>query len=602
MSDRQPMSLEEATALLTAPGGLFEIESREIRGVTVRTWKSAPRSLRDVFAMSRAHGDAGFLVYEDETISFAEHYRAAATLAHRLIETFGIEKGDRVAIAMRNLPEWVIAFWAATISGAVVVPVNAWWTAEELVYGLSDSGTKVAFCDTERATRIARAPNGLSQLRGMVLVDEARSGQGPDLGSVTLGGHVELVAFDRLLGQVEDTVEPPEVDIDPEDDATIFYTSGTTGRPKGAVGTQRNCCTNLMNIFFVGARAMTRAAATQAGAAGDPGGGAPRTQRSGLLSIPLFHATGCLAAMIPTTATGGKLVMMHHFDPERALQLIERERLTSFGGVPTVVMQVLDHPDFAKYDTSSIESVSYGGAPAPPDLVRRIKDHFPLGEPGNGYGLTETSAMVTINGGADYVRKPDSVGPPVPVDELAIIPEEYSGLEPGPELPTGPDVVGELWVRGPNVVRGYWNRPEETALVITRGWLHTGDVARIDEEGFVHIVDRAKDVVIRGGENVYSVEVEYALHEHPAVAECAVFGVPHPTLGEEVGAAVVLRPGTRVTADELATHLRQHVAGFMVPNHFWFRDVPLPRNPAGKALKRELRAQLLAETPASPSS
>jgi long-chain acyl-CoA synthetase len=511
------------------------------------------------------------------------------------MDTFGVEKGDRVAIAMRNLPEWVVAFWAVAISGAIVVPLNAWWTAEELDYGLSDSGAKVVFCDTERATRIARSADGLTQLGAMVLVDEARSATGPDLDALTLPGHVELVGFDALLGEVDPDAEPPDVDIDPEDDATIFYTSGTTGRPKGAVGTQRNCCTNLVNIFFVGARAMTRAVPSPGDGTPTPGAATPRTQRSGLLSVPLFHATGCLATMIPSAATGGKLVMMHHFDPERALQLIERERLTGFGGVPTVVMQVIDHPDFAKYDTSSIEAVSYGGAPAPPDLVRRIKEHFPVGQPGNGYGLTETSSMVTINGGADYVRKPTSVGPPVPVDELAVVPEEYPGSEPGPELASGPQVVGELWVRGPNVVRGYWNRPEETAMVITGGWLHTGDVARIDEEGFVHIVDRAKDVIIRGGENVYGVEVENALHEHPAVAECAVFGVPHPTLGEEVGAAVVLRPGTRVTADELSTHLRQHIAGFMVPNHFWFLEHPLPRNPAGKALKRELRAQLLAE-------
>jgi long-chain acyl-CoA synthetase len=595
------MSLDGATAVLTAPGGFFEIEPKEIRGVTVRTWKSAPRSLRDVFAMSRAHGDAGFLVYEDERISFAEHYRSAATLAHRLVETLGVEKGDRVAIAMRNLPEWVVAFWAAAISGAIVVPLNAWWTAEELGYGLSDSGTKVVFCDTERATRIAKSADGLTQLRAMVLVDEARSATGPDLDALTLPDHVELVGFDALLGEVDPDAEPPEADIDPEDDATIFYTSGTTGRPKGAVGTQRNCCTNLMNIFFVGARAMTRAAPSPGDRTPAPGAATSRTQRSGLLSVPLFHATGCLAIMIPSTASGGKLVMMHHFDPERALQLIERERLTSFGGVPTVVMQVIDHPDFAKYDTSSIEAVSYGGAPAPPDLVRRIKEHFPVGQPGNGYGLTETSAMVTSNGGADYVRKPTSVGPPVPVDELAVVPEEYPGSEPGPELASGPEVVGELWVRGPNVVRGYWNRPEETAMVITGGWLHTGDVARIDEEGFVHIVDRAKDVIIRGGENVYGVEVENAFHEHPAVAECAVFGVPHPTLGEEVGAAVVLRPGTRVTADELTTHLRQHIAGFMVPNHLWFLEHPLPRNPAGKALKRELREQLLTDSAGSSS-
>jgi long-chain acyl-CoA synthetase len=588
----QPMSIAEADAVLTALGGFFEIEQKEIRGVTIRTWKSAPRSLREVFEMSRAHGDAGFLVYEDETMTFAQHYRTASTLAHRLVERFGIEKGDRVAIAMRNLPEWVTAFWAAVTVGAVAVPINAWWTGEELRYALSDSGAKVAFCDIERVSRIAQSSDGLDRLEAVVLVDEDRAGTAAGAGPPGLPEHVEVVAFDALVGEVDRDATPPEVEMDPEDDATIFYTSGTTGRPKGAVGTQRNCCTNLMSIFFAGARGMT----LSVGGSGGGGGPAP-VQRSSLLSVPLFHATGCLSTMIPATATGAKMVMVHHFDPERALQLIERERLTGFGGVPTVVMQVLDHPNFDKYDTSSIQGVTYGGAPAPPDLVRRIKERFPVGQPGNGYGLTETSSMVTINGGADYVRKPTSVGPPVPVCELAVVPEEYPGSSPGAELPSGPDVVGELWIRGPNVVRGYWNRPEDTALAITDGWLHTGDVARIDEEGYVHIVDRAKDVVIRGGENVYSVEVENALHEHPAVAECAVFGVPHPTLVEDVGAVVVLRPGTKVTAEGLTSHLRQHLAGFMVPRHFWFRDEPLPRNPAGKTLKRELRAQLLAETP-----
>jgi long-chain acyl-CoA synthetase len=260
-----------------------------------------------------------------------------------------------------------------------------------------------------------------------------------------------------------------------------------------------------------------------------------------------------------------------------------------------MVMQVLDSPELSKRDTSSVRSVSYGGAPAPPELVRRIKATFPIGQPGNGYGMTETSAATAMNTGPDYVERPDSVGPAVPVSDVAIVPEDFDGGEPDPGRPQGPEVTGELWIKGPQVVRGYWNRPEETAKVFTNGWVHTGDVARIDEEGFIYIVDRAKDMIIRGGENIYSVEVEAALFEHPDVADCAVIGVPHMVLGEEVGAVIVLRPGRRVSADELARHVAERLAAFNVPKHFYFRDEPLPRNPAGKVLKRDLRNEVLSE-------
>ena len=402
------------------------------------------------------------------------------------------------------------------------------------------------------------------------------------------GDPVPVIPFGDLTADRPGTGTLPEVAIDPDDDATIFYTSGTTGRPKGAVGTHRNSVSNLMNLFFVSTVGSLR----RSGPVADVTSGG---QNANLLSVPLFHATGCHAVLVTNTAAGGKLVMMHHFDPERALELIERERITIFGGVPAMVMQVIDSPNFAKRDTSSVKSISYGGAPCPPDLVRRIKEHFPGGAPGNGYGLTETSAMTTMNAGDDYVRKPDSVGPPAPVCDVAVVPEEYGGEEPPTDQPVDPGRTGELWIKGPNVVRGYWNRPEETALSFTRGWLHTGDVARIDEEGFVHIVDRAKDMIIRGGENVYCVEVEAALFEHPAVADCAVIGVPHPVLGEEVGAVVLLRPGENVDADELARFVGERLAAFNVPSRIWFRSEPLPRNPAGKVLKRQLRTELLGD-------
>jgi long-chain acyl-CoA synthetase len=573
-------SIEEAHAQLTAPGQMFEMETVEIDGYPVRTWKNAPPNLRAVLEQSAMRDDLGFLVYapdrtggasEDESMTFGEHFRAAAHLATILRDRYGVVKGDRVAIAMRNFPEWAVAFWATTSAGAIVVPLNAWWTGEELEYGLADSGTTVLFCDQEREERLADHLKNVD-LRAVIV---ARSD------SPVADNHER---FEDLVGAVPDDIDLPAVALDPEDDATIFYTSGTTGKPKGALGTHRNICTNLWSLSFGGARGALRARSAGANSAGGAPA-QPRMQNSYLLSVPFFHATGCHSVLVANTAGGGKIVLMYKWDPERALELIERERVTSFGGVPAMVWQVLDSPDFAKRDTSSVRGVGYGGAPAPPELVKRIKQHFPTGSASNGYGLTETSSVTTMNAGDDYVRKPDSVGPPVPVVDIRVVDED------GTEVPAGE--IGELWIKGPNVVKGYWNKPEETALTFTDGWLHSGDVARVDDEGFVYIVDRAKDMVIRGGENVYCVEVEAALFEHPAVADCAVIGVPHLVLGEEVGAIVQLRPGASVTEDDLAAHVRSHLAGFKVPTHFWFRDEPLPRNPAGKVLKRELRQELV---------
>jgi long-chain acyl-CoA synthetase len=534
----------------------------------MKVWKNCPATLGDILTISRGYGDRLFIVHEDDGMSFEEHFRACAHLAAILRERFHVSTGDRVAIAMRNFPEWSVAFWAAAAAGAVVVPLNAWWTGEELQYGLGDSGTTVLICDEQRAERIADHLTYLPDLRTTIVA--RTSGAELPFG---------MLRYEAVLGEVPPGADLalPDVGLDTDDDATIFYTSGTTGQPKGALGTHRNICTNPISLIYVNARNALRSGTESA--AGGP--------NSHLLSVPLFHATGCHSILVANLLAGGKLVMMQRWDAGRALQLIERERITTFGGVPTMVMEVLDHPDFARRDTSSVRNVGYGGAPAPPELVRRVKADFPGGNASNGYGLTETSSLSTMNTGADYVAKPDSVGPPVPVVSVKVVDLE------GKEVPVGD--IGELWIKGPNVVKGYWEKPEATAQTFSRGWLRTGDVARLDDEGFVYIVDRAKDMLIRGGENVYCVEIEGILHGHEAVADAAVIGIPHPVLGEEVGAVVQVRPGYSPSEAEIQQHVAAHLAAFKVPVRVWFAAEPLPRNPAGKILKRQLRDELVKD-------
>jgi long-chain acyl-CoA synthetase len=322
---------------------------------------------------------------------------------------------------------------------------------------------------------------------------------------------------------------------------------------------------------------------------GDP---APATkpgdpQKIGLLVVPLFHVTGCCASMVPTVCFGNKQVLMHKWDAEKAMQLIERERITAAGGVPTIAWQLIEHPAREKYDLSSLETVSYGGAPSAPELVRRIKEVFPQAKPGNGWGMTETSASFCGNIGEDYENRPDSCGPPPPISDIKIM-----SLDGTQEMPLGE--VGELWARGPQIIKGYWNLPDATVQTFIDGWVKTGDLARVDSEGFCFIVDRAKDILIRGGENIYCIQVENVLYEHPAVMDAALIGIPHRTLGEEPGAVVHLKPGTKVTEDELRAFVAVRLAAYQVPVRVKFWPQPLPRNPAGKILKKDLKVSFAA--------
>ncbi|MEU7836169.1 class I adenylate-forming enzyme family protein [Nonomuraea sp. NPDC049129] len=549
------LSHAQVQAQLTGPGQLFEME--EIGDTGVRTWKHAPAHFRALLEMSRYHGEKEFLVYEDEHITFEEHFRRAATLANRLVTDYGVAKGDRVVVAMRNYPEWAVAFSAALAAGAIAVPLNAWWTESELAYGVRDCDAKVLIVDGERAVRLAGTGVPMIVARGEV-PEGARS-------------------FADVLGEVSGDVTLPDVQLSPEDPATIFYTSGTTGQPKGALGSHRNLGQSPMTLAYGLIRGVALAGKDVAAATG--------TRRVTLLTVPLFHVTGCFSALTTTMFAGGGLVLMYKWDPGQALRLIERERITAMIGVPTNAWQLMSHPDFVKYDLSSLTTLGYGGAPAPPKLLERIGENLPDRAASNGYGMTETTGLAIGNAGPDYLARPDSIGLPTAVVDVRV-----SGPL-GEELPPGQ--VGELCVRGANVIMGYWNKPEATAQTFVDGWLHTGDLAKIDEDGFVYIVDRAKDMVIRAGENVYCAEVEAALFEHPAVDDAAVIGVPHDELGEEVGAVIRLKPGTSTTAEELQSFLAERIAKFKIPAHIWFRDAELPRNPGGKILKTHLRREVL---------
>ncbi len=555
------MSLAECDRRLTAPGAKFEMEQLVVNGLPTRVWKNAPPSLRWLGEAARAHGERVFLIHEDERVTYEAHFRAVAALAAALVE-MGVGKGDRVALATRNLPEWPVVFFAATSIGAILVPLNAWWTGAELAYGLRDSGAKLLVFDGERYERVAPHLADLPALERVLVT----RGSGPI---------DDATALEMLIGAPRDWAALPEAalppaEIAPDDDATIFYTSGTTGNPKGALGTHRNLMTNILSSGFNSARVYLRRGETPP----EP------TPRVLLTVIPLFHVTACSATLMSAIATGSTMILMRRWDPVRAMEIIQRERVTMTGGVPTIAWQLIEHPDRHRYDLSSLESIAYGGAPSAPELVRRIWQEFGA-LPGNGWGMTETMATVTGLAGEDYLHRPTSAGAPVAVADLRIM--DPDGAR---ELPTGE--VGELWARGPMVVRGYWHKPEATAETFVDGWVRTGDLARVDDEGFCYIVDRAKDMVIRGGENIYSSEVENALYAHPAVTDAAVIGLPHRTLGEEPAAVVHLAPGMTTSEAELQAWVRARLAAFKVPVAIRFTRNTLPRNANGKILKREL--------------
>ena len=559
---------------LTGPEGSFAMDEIVVRGIPMRVFKSAPPTMRVLWELSTLHGGKDYIVYEDERYSYDEIAGQVRSLARVLTEDYGVGRGDRVALAMRNYPEWVVGYWATVCIGAAVVGMNAWWTGPEMEYGLTDSGPKVLIADGERLERVI--PHLAAVGDGLGIIAVRTDGPLPD-GAVHWTDVVDSATAPAAL---------PAVEIDPDDDATIFYTSGTTGFPKGAQLTHRGSVHNIMDIVFM--TTVSTLADQLAIAAGDlePSNIAPPEQLTFMAPTPLFHVTACNCILHPATLSGGRVVLTYKWDPARAIELIEREQVTNFAGVPTMNRELLMHPDWERRDVSSLRGMSGGGAPVQPDLVEKIDKSLKQGSPGTGYGLTETHGIVTANSSRYYLAKPSSCGPAVPVLDVKLIGEDGEDLEPGP------DTVGQLCVRGSIVIKGYLNRPEATAEAIRDGWFNTGDIARIDEDGFIYIVDRAKDMVLRGGENVYCSEVENAIYQHEDIAEAAVFGTPDERLGEEVAAAIVLREGAALDADGLRAFLAERIANYKIPSRIWFLDEQLPRNANGKFLKRELRDRL----------
>ena len=560
-----PMTRDEAIAALTAPGEPYELEWVEENGRRVRMFRNGPRTLRELYEQTAS--DAPFLVWGDETLTFAQAWDAAARIAQRLVDDCGVRTGDRVAISMRNYPEWVLAFCAATSIGAIAVAMNAFWQPEEMAYGLADCGAKVLFADGERLARLAQAgvPAGLH-------VVGVRAGATP-AGVIDVA---EWLARPARAGM-------PAASIDPSDPATIFYTSGSTGHPKGVLSSHRNVLAALGSWELD-----ARAAALATGVEPPSPPGQPAT----LLAVPLFHATGSHAVFLMSYRLQRRLVCMYKWDPAQAAEIIERERITSFVAPAAMTGDLVRVAASTRHDLSSLMSVGGGGAPRAPEQVRQIDASFARAQPGTGWGMTETNAIGTGIGGPDYLRRPASSGRCSAVLELKIVDER------GAALPAGER--GELLVRGTAVFRGYWGRPDVDAQMFDAdGWFRTGDVAFLDDEGYLFIVDRIKDLIIRGGENIGCGHVEAALLAHPDVHEAAVYAVPDERLGEEVGATVHGAPGLDPSA--LREYLARHLAHFEVPRYLRLSDGPLPRTPSGKVLKRQLRDEAVAALAAGDS-
>jgi long-chain acyl-CoA synthetase len=561
---------------LTGPGGPFEIVTEAVDGVEMKVYSSRFPSLRTVLQFGAAHGDKEFIVHGDDRISYADFVRRTNSASAHLAADCGVGHGDRVAVLSANNPEWCLAFWATVNLGAILVGLNGWWTTDEIVYGLEDSGAKVLVADGKRLERIV---DHLDELPVEVVY---LVGDDP----ATFGDHPKIRRFEELVADPTDDM--PDIELAEGDAAVIFYTSGTTGRPKGAISTHRNMIANLQNTVFVLTAGQMEMAARAAERGDDPAATSPTPggqQPVSLFTSPLFHVSGCHSTLVVGMMAGMRLVMpVGRFDPIQAFELIEREGVMIWATVPTMIWRACEHPARHDYDTSSVISVSFGGSPSADELQRKIRETFPnVKATTNAYGLTESSSVATCLTGDDSLTRAESVGQPMPTVDLAIAGPDGEHLPPGR--------TGEILIKGPIIMAGYWNKPEATAATVRDGWLHTGDVGHLSDDGYLYVTDRAKDMIIRGGENIYCVEIENRLVEHEAVADAAIIGVPHPSLGEEVKAVVQVEDGHTITEDEVRRWVGDALAAFKVPAYVELRSEKLPRNASGKLLKNALRGE-----------
>ena len=569
--------IAEVAGQLIGEGGQFEVvTTTEIDGRPMKVYKDRLPSLRFVSEVfGAAHGDKEFVVHGEERTTYAEFLGEVNALSAWLAGQ-GVGKGDRVAVLSQNNPQWCASFWATVDMGAILVGLNGWWNADEIVYGLNHSGARVLVADAKRFERLAPHLAEVPAVEHVVLIDAEPSAFASFTDGVdappTLHGYRDAVRSGSAEGPGF-----PDTEIAESDPAVIFYTSGTTGRPKGAISTHGNMIANLQNTVFT----LTLSAMANSAAAGATAGGQPVS----LLTSPLFHVSGCHSTLVVGFMGGMKLVIPEgRFDPEKVFGLIEAEGVQIWATVPTMIWRATEHPARHDHDLSTITSVAFGGSPSADELQRRIRETFPnVRSTSNAYGLTESSSVATILSGGSAVDKVDSVGRPMPVVDIAIADPTGTHL--------GPGQTGEVLIRGPIIMAGYWDNPEATANTIRDGWLHTGDVGHLDDDGYLFITDRAKDMLIRGGENVYCVEIENRLVEHPEIADAAVVGVPHPELGEEVKAVLELTDGATITDDDVRSWVAETLAAFKVPTYVERRHEKLPRNASGKLLKNVLRGE-----------
>jgi acyl-CoA synthetase (AMP-forming)/AMP-acid ligase II len=558
--------LKDIAIATKAKGSIYETHTENVMGVELDVFSNIPANLGEYYAQASNFKDKCFLVYQDERLTFGECLTLSRRFARALVEKYNIDKGDRVAICARNSPEWCLAFMAITQIGAIAVPMNSWWQGREIEYGLTDSGSKLVIADPPR---LAQMQDALTRLGiDAVIAKPEDESHYPEFYSVA--SSFEPYTEAEIAG----------FNVAPDDRATILYTSGSTGNPKGVLSSHRNTLSALYTWNFV--KDITETLRPELVDEN------PEFQPALLANVPLFHCTGSHAQFLASFLYARKFVMMFKWDPEVALELIEKERISILHGVPTMAWEVMQSEKFATTDLSSLRSVQAGGAPRPPEHLNLITKKFPeKAVPGLGYGLTETNAIGAIISGPFYLARPNSTGRPTPpVTTVRIVDEA------GNELPAGG--IGEVCIKGPTVMHGYWNQPEATAEVIKDGWFHTGDIGMLDELGFLILLDRAKDIVIRGGENIGCAEVEYAIAEHPKVSEVSVYGIPDTRLGEVPCATVMLKKNEVLEEAEIRAFLRDRLAAFKVPARFYFQHEQLPRIATGKIAKKELRAQTIA--------